>query len=80
MKLSGARPPGTRRNVFVSGESLENLIWEKFEVQGVCFVGVNESQSCYWMNSALGPGAERWLGSNAGLHFRILSSGGLSCD
>ena len=75
LKLPLARPEATRRNVFVRGSDLPALIGREFEVQGVRFVGVEESKPCYWMNAALGPGAEVWLQGRGGLRCRILSDG-----
>lgn len=70
-----ARPEATRRNVFVRGLNLSSLIGREFEVQGVRFLGTEESKPCYWMNSALGPGAELWLRGRGGLRCCILSDG-----
>jgi MOSC domain-containing protein YiiM len=75
LNLPEAQPQGTRRNVFVRGVDLNELIGKQFEVQGVRFEGVEESKPCYWMNSALGPGAEAWLRGRGGLRCRILSDG-----
>jgi MOSC domain-containing protein YiiM len=75
-----ARPQDTRRNAFVRGVDLSTLIGERFEIQGVHFEGVEESKPCYWMNTALGPGAEEWLRGRAGLRCRILSDGVLGCE
>jgi MOSC domain-containing protein YiiM len=75
LNLPGAQPQATRRNAFVRGVDLNDLIGKQFEVQGVRFEGVEESKPCYWMNSALGPGAEEWLRGRAGLRCRILTDG-----
>jgi MOSC domain-containing protein YiiM len=75
-----AQPQATRRNAFVRGADLPSLIGQEFEVQGVRFFGVEESRPCYWMNSALCPGAEEWLRGRAGLRCRILSDGVLRRD
>lgn len=80
LNLPDAQPEATRRNVFVSGRDLNLLIGEEFEMQGVRFSGVEESKPCYWMNSALGPGAAAWLAGRGGLRARILSDGSLRCD
>lgn len=77
LNLPDARPQDTRRNVFVRGADLPALIGKQFEVQGVRFAGVEESKPCHWMNSALGPGAEKWLKGRAGLRCRILTDGWL---
>ena len=73
--LPNAQPQFTRRNVFVRGVDLSSLIAKEFEVQGVRFEGMEESKPCYWMNSALGTGAEEWLRGRAGLRCRILTDG-----
>lgn len=79
LKLPTAQPQATRRNAFVRGADLSALIGKQFEVQGVCFEGVEESKPCHWMNVALGPGAEEWLRGRAGLRCRILTDGMLGC-
>lgn len=79
LKLPLAQPEATRRNAFVRGTDLNALIGQEFEVQGVRFAGVEESKPCYWMNTALGPGAEDWLRGRAGLRCRILTNGVLGC-
>jgi MOSC domain-containing protein YiiM len=75
LALPHARPSATRRNVFVSDVELESLPGREFEVQGVRFAGIEECKPCYWMNSALGPGAENWLRGRGGLRARILTDG-----
>jgi MOSC domain-containing protein YiiM len=80
LNLPEVQPQATRRNVFVRGADLNELIGKRFAVQGVLFAGVEESRPCYWMNSALGPGAEEWLRGRAGLRCRILTDGTLKCE
>lgn len=80
LNLPFVRACDTRRNVFLRGADLESLIGYEFELQGVRFAGIEESKPCYWMNSALGPGAEEWLRGRAGLRCRILSNGLLRRD
>lgn len=82
LKLPEAPLHATRRNVLVAGGDLNALIGAEFELQGVRFAGTEESKPCYWMNSALGPGAEEWLRGRGGLRCRILTSGMLrrECD
>jgi len=77
LKLPEAQPQGTRRNVFVRGVNLSALIGREFGMQGLRFAGIEECKPCYWMNSSLGPGAEEWLRSRAGLRCRILTDGKL---
>jgi MOSC domain-containing protein YiiM len=75
LNLPEVQPSATRRNAFVTGEDLNTLIGAEFEVQGVHFAGVEQCKPCYWMNSALGPGAEDWLQGRGGLRARILTDG-----
>jgi len=80
LNLPDAHPQATRRNAFVRRADLPSLIGKKFEVQGLSFVGVEESKPCHWMNAALGAGAEDWLKGRAGLRCRILTDGVLHRD
>ena len=80
LNLPNAQPQATRRNAFVRGADLNFLIGQEFGVQGVRFEGVEESKPCYWMNSALGAGAEEWLTGRGGLRARILSNGIMRCN
>src|SRR5690242_2820695 len=52
LNLPDAQPAATRRNVFISGADLPALVGQVFEIQGVCFAGVEECRPCYWMNQA----------------------------
>jgi len=75
LNLPDAQPQATRRNAFLRGPDLTALMGREFEVQGVRFVGVEESKPCDWMDHALGPGARDWLQGRGGLRCRILSDG-----
>jgi MOSC domain-containing protein YiiM len=75
LNLPEAQPGATRRNVFTSGVELSQLVGREFEIQGLRFFGVEECRPCYWMNSALGDGAEDWLKGRGGLRARILNGG-----
>ena len=75
LNLPNAQPSATRRNVFLAGVDLDTLAGKEFEVQGVRFAGAEECRPCYWMNSALGPGAEDWLKGRGGLRAQILTNG-----
>jgi MOSC domain-containing protein YiiM len=75
LNLPDAQPQATRRNVFLRGADLNELIGEPFAVQGVGFEGIEECRPCSWMNSALGSGAEEWLRGRGGLRCRILTDG-----
>lgn len=79
LNLREARPAALRRNLIVSGLDLNELIGQEFELQGVRFMGTEECRPCYWMDEALGPGAEAWLRGRGGLRCRILSDGWLRC-
>jgi len=80
LNLPHAQPSATRRNAFVRGVDLNTLIGSPFEIQGVQFEGGAECSPCYWMNSALGAGAEAWLKGRGGLRARILTDGVLRRD
>jgi len=67
----------TRRNVLVEGVSLPDLIGREFELQGIRFRGSEECRPCYWMDTAIAPGAEAWLRGRGGLRARIVSDGTL---
>ena len=75
LNLPQAQPSATRRNAFVAGVDLNSLIGKEFEIQGVRFAGAEQCKPCYWMDSALCPGAEAWLQGRGGLRARILSDG-----
>jgi MOSC domain-containing protein YiiM len=79
LSLPEAHPSATRRNALVTGVELNSLVGQEFEIQGVRFAGVEQCKPCYWMNSALGPGAEAWLQGRGGLRARILTDGILQC-
>jgi len=80
LNLPAAQPAMSRRNVFTRGVDLNTLIGKNFEVQGVEFAGAAECSPCHWMNSALGPGAEKFLQGRGGLRARILTDGTLRVD
>ncbi len=73
--LPEAAPLATRRNVMVRGGDLNALVGVEFEVQNICFLGVEECRPCQWMDEALGPGAEAWLKGRGGLRCRIRTDG-----
>ena len=78
--VSGKDPGLTRRNVITSGVDLNALIGEEFTLQGVRFYGVEECRPCYWMDQAIGAGAEAALRNRGGLRAKILTSGQLRRD
>ncbi len=70
------KPPSAfRRNIIVEGADLNTLIGREFEVQGVRFLGTQESAPCHWMNTAFAPGAEDALKGRGGLRAKVLSDG-----
>lgn len=79
LSLREAEPAALRRNLWVSGADLNTLIGQTFSLQGVQFAGVEECRPCYWMDEALGAGAEAWLKGRGGLRCRILTDGWLRC-
>ena len=64
-----------RRNVITEGVDLNSLVGHRFRLGGVLFEGVEECRPCYWMDGALGPGAETAMKGHGGLRARILKSG-----
>jgi MOSC domain-containing protein YiiM len=77
MNSPAVTPAALRRNLLVHGADLNELIGRQFELQGVRLEGSEECKPCYWMNEAIGPGAEAWLKGRGGLRCRILSDGWL---
>jgi len=70
------KPPGVLgRNIYLRGVDLNALIGVTFSIQGLIFSGSKECSPCYWMDQAVGPGAEAFLQGRGGLRARILSSG-----
>lgn len=70
-------PGAFRRNVIVEGVDLDALIDHRFALGGIEFEGVVESRPCYWMDSAIAPGAEEWPKGRGGLRAKILTDGEL---
>jgi MOSC domain-containing protein YiiM len=80
LNLLAAHPSATRRNVITRGIDLNTLAGAEFEIQGVRFAGVEECRPCYWMDGAIGPGAETWLQGRGGLRAQILTNGVFRVD
>ena len=77
-KALGREPPDPasfRRNVVTGGVNLHDWIGRRFRIQGILFEGVEHCRPCYWMDRAVGPGAEKAMDGRGGLRARILSSG-----
>lgn len=70
-------PDAFRRNVIVAGVALNDLIGLRFTLGGVEFEGMSEAKPCYWMDTVVTPGAERWLRGQGGLRARVLTDGDL---
>ncbi len=66
-----------RRNVITEELDLNALIGKEFELQGIRFLGTEECSPCYWMDQAIGPGAEVRLRGRGGLRAKILTDGTL---
>jgi len=73
--------PGiVRRNAITRGVDLNELIGRRFVLQEIEFEAVCECKPCYWMDTAIGPGAEAALRGRGGLRARILSDGTLRTE
>ncbi len=75
LKVQNCFPGLVRRNVMTRGVDLNKLIDRDFEIQGLHFHGTGECRPCYWMDRAVGPGAEKFLKGRGGLRARILTDG-----
>ena len=72
-------PPSIfRRNIITRDVDLNTLIGQEFEIQGVRFLGTQESTPCYWMNQAFAEGAEDAMKGHGGLRAKILRGGMLT--
>ncbi|TDU64324.1 MOSC domain-containing protein [Prosthecobacter fusiformis] len=74
-QVTGVEPSVFRRNIITQGADLPALIGQEFEVQGVRFLGTQESAPCYWMNQAFAEGAEGAMKGHGGLRAKVLSDG-----
>lgn len=74
-QIMGVPPSIFRRNVITKGVDLNTLIGQEFEVQGIRFLGTQESAPCHWMNQAFAEGAEAAMKGHGGLRAKILSGG-----
>ena len=79
LNVPALKPDAFRRNVIVEGMTLRDLIGTRFSLAGIEFDGISEAKPCYWMNSAVAPGAEQWLRGHGGLRAKILGDGELHC-
>ncbi len=74
-QVMGVEPSVFRRNIITKGVDLMALVGQEFEIQGVRFLGAQESAPCYWMEEAFAIGAEAAMKGHGGLRARILTSG-----
>jgi MOSC domain-containing protein YiiM len=75
LQVTDKDPSVFRRNIVTRGADLRLLIGQEFEVQGIRFLGTQESSPCYWMDEAFAPGAEAALKGLGGLRAKVLSGG-----
>jgi MOSC domain-containing protein YiiM len=75
LHIEDCSPAFARRNVITRGVDLNELIDQEFEIEGVCFYGMEECRPCYWMDRAFAPGALEFLKGRGGLRAKILSDG-----
>jgi MOSC domain-containing protein YiiM len=68
-------PAALRRNLVVEGLDLNLSSGSQFELQGVVLESSGECKPCYWMDEAVGTGAEEWLKGRGGLRCKIVTSG-----
>ena len=61
LDVQGLLPSAVRRNAITEGVDLNQLIGTGFRLQGLKFEGICECKPCYWMDPAIGPGAENLL-------------------
>jgi len=76
-QISDVPPSIFRRNIITHGVDLNTLIGQEFEIQGIRFLGTQESAPCYWMNQAFAEGAEEAMKGHGGLRAKILTGGTL---
>ncbi len=67
-----------RRNIVIEGIDLNSLINHFFTIANVQFYGVEECSPCYWMDQAVGPGAEDLMQGKGGLRCKIVTGGKLT--
>lgn len=72
-----ATPATLRRNVIVEGIPLNQLIGQRFAIDGVQFQGTKHCAPCRWMDIGVATGALRALKGRGGLRAQALSDGWL---
>ena len=77
--MTGISPFLTRRNVVISGVPLNQLIGQEFAImfadEGVRFRGAKQCSPCAWMDTAIAPGAQKFLRGRGGLRVQAISDG-----
>ncbi len=68
-------PEQVRRNVFLRGLRLDPLVGRQFSLNGIRFRGLDACKPCFWMDEAIGMGAEAFLVGKGGLRAAILDDG-----
>ncbi len=71
------QPEQVRRNIFLRGLRLPSLVGREFSLNGIRFRGLEPCKPCFWMDEAVGPGAEDFLVGKGGLRAAILDDGKL---
>jgi MOSC domain-containing protein YiiM len=68
-----------RRNIVIEGAPLNQLIGQPFTLDfgdhRIDLMGAKHCAPCAWMDTALAPGAQKFLRGRGGLRARVLSSG-----
>ena len=77
LQIRDCSPSFVRRNVITRNVSLNELIGQDFEIQGIRFHGMEECRPCYWMDRAIAPGTHEFLKGRGGMRAKILSDGKL---
>lgn len=64
-----------RRNIVLSGVSLNDLIGQRFYIGEVGFEGLEHCAPCTWMNAVMKKGAYGLMMGRGGLRVRVIQSG-----
>lgn len=73
-------PGAFRRNAITVGADLNQLVGQRFTIQGLVFEGTEPCRPCHWMNGAFHPEAEAALQGQGGLRAIIHTGGVLRVD
>ena len=66
-----------RRNIVVKGVALNQLVGQRFEIDGMTFEGTMECSPCKWMDIVVAPGARKFLVGRGGLRAKVIKGGEL---